>query len=58
MVLIFVVWNISFILCENACIIPIFGKKHSHPLLIYVFKINDTVNFEDKFCTFLEVIKP
>ena len=49
MVLIFVFWNISFKVCNNACIMPRFGKNHVHPFLFSVFKINDTVDFEDKF---------
>ena len=49
MVLIFVFWDISFQVCNDDCIMPIFGKKNSfHPFLLGVFKMNDTVNFEDK----------
>ena len=49
MVLIFVFWNISFKVCNNACIMPRFGKNNFHRFLISVFKMNDTVNFEDNF---------
>ena len=59
MVLIFVCWNISFEVCNNACIMPSFGKNNFHQFLLSVFKMNDTVNFEDNiFCTILVVIKP
>ena len=47
MVFIFVFWNISFKVCNNACIIPRFGKNYSHKVLLAFFKINDTVNLED-----------
>ena len=49
MVNIFLFWNISFKVCNNACIIPSFGKKHFHQFLLIVFKMSDTVNCEDKF---------
>ena len=59
MVHIFVFWNISFKVCNNACIMPRFGKNHFHQFLLSVFKMNDTINFEDNFvCTLLVVIKP
>ena len=45
----FVFWNISFKVCNNACIMPRFGKNHFHPFLLSVSKMNDTVNFEDSF---------
>ena len=49
MVLIFVFWNISFKVCNNASIMPRFVKNHYHQLLISVFKMNDTVDFEYNF---------
>ena len=53
MVLIFVFWNFSFKVCNNACIMPSFGKKNVfHQFLLSGFKMNDTVNFEDIFFTF------
>ena len=55
---IFCILNISFKICNNASIIPRFGKKCFHQFLFSVFKINDTVSFEDNFFTFLVVIKP
>ena len=48
MVLIFVFWNISFKVCNNACIMPRFGEKYFHQFLLSVFKMNGTVNFEDE----------
>ena len=48
MVLILVFWNISFKVCNSACIMPSFGKNHFHPFLLS-FLMNDTVDFEDIF---------
>ena len=47
MVLNFLFWNILFEICNNACIMPRFGKNCFHQLLLSVLKINYTVNFED-----------
>ena len=49
MVLIIVFWNILFKVCNNACIILRIGKNHFRQFLLSVFKMNDTVNFEDNF---------
>ena len=49
----FVVWIISFRFFNNTCIMPSFGKRTCSSILLRVFKINDTVNFEDNcFVTF------
>ena len=59
MVLIIVLWNISFKVCNNACIVPGFGRNGLHQNLLSVFKMNHTVNFEDfLFCTILVAIEP
>ena len=59
MVIIFVFWNVLFKVCNNACIMPKFGKNDFHKFLLSVFKMNDTFNFEDNLvCKFLVVIKP
>ena len=60
MVIIFVFWNISFKVCNNACIMPKFGKNSFFiNFLLSVFKMNDTFNIEnDVFCTTLFVIEP
>ena len=42
-------WNISFKVCNNACIMPRFGKKKFSSIFTQFFKIDDTVNFEDNF---------
>ena len=34
------------------------AKKYFNQFSLSVLKMNDTVNFEDNFCTFLVVIKP
>ena len=49
MVLIFVFWNISFKACNNACIMPSFGKKTFSSIFTQCFTMNDTVNFQDNF---------
>ena len=49
MVLIVVFWNISSKVCNNACIMPSFGKKKFHQFLLSVFLMDDTVNFEDNY---------
>ena len=49
MVFMFVFCNISFKVCNNYCIMPSFGKDHFHQFLLGVFKMTDTVNFEDNF---------
>ena len=54
----FVFWNILFKVCNNACIMPRFGKKYFHPFLLSVLKMNYTVNFDDNFFAFLVVLKP
>ena len=33
---------------------PRFGKNHIHPFLLSVFKMNDTINFEDTFFVHFE----
>ena len=45
----FLSWNISFKVCNNACIMHSLEKNHFHQFLLSVFKMNDTVNFEDNF---------
>ena len=47
MVLIFLFWNIPFKVCNNACIMPNFGKKIVN--FYSLKKMNDTDNFEDNF---------
>ena len=37
-ILVFVFWNISFKVCNNACIMPRFVKNHFWPFLLGVFK--------------------
>ena len=49
MVLILVFLDISFKVCNIACIMPRFGKNNFHQFLLSVFKMNDNVNFEDNF---------
>ena len=49
MVPIFVFWNIPLKVCNHACIMRSFGKTHFHPLLLSVFKIDNTVTFEDTY---------
>ena len=34
--------------CNKACIMPKFGKNNVYLFLLGVFKMNYTVNFEDK----------
>ena len=59
MILIFVFWNFAFKVCNNACIMPSFGKNVFHQFLLSVFKMNDTVHFEGNFfCTISVAIKP
>ena len=50
--------NIPFEVCNNYCIMPIYGKNNIHQYLLSVFKMNDTVNFDDTFLYILVVIKP
>ena len=45
---IFVFWNISFKVCNNACIMPSFGKKKPSSILLSGLKMSDNVNFRDK----------
>ena len=45
----FVFWNISFKVCNNACIMPRFGKNNFHQFSLSALKMNDTVDFEDNF---------
>ena len=45
----FLFWDISFRVCYNACIITRLRKNHFHQFSLSVFKMNDTVNFEDNF---------
>ena len=45
---IFVFWNFSFKVCNNACIMPRFGKNAFSSIFTQCFKMNDTVNFENK----------
>ena len=49
MVLIFVFENISSKVYNNACIMRRFGKNHFCQFLLSVFKMNDTVDFEEIF---------
>ena len=49
-----VFWNISFKVCNNACIMPTFGKNQFHQFLLSVLKINNTVNFDGNFFVHLE----
>ena len=49
MVLIFLFWDIAIKVCNNACIMPRFGKYRFHHFLLSVLKMNGTVDFEDNF---------
>ena len=48
MIPIFIFWNISFKVCNNACNMPGFGEKYFHPFYSVFFEMNDTADFEDK----------
>ena len=37
----YLIWNISFRVCNNAWIMPRFGKQHFHPFSLSIFKMND-----------------
>ena len=58
MVIICLFGGVSFKVCNNACIMPSFGKKCFYQFLLGVFKTNDAVDFEDNFLTILVIIKP
>ena len=42
---VFVVWNISFKVCNNDCIMHRFGKQAFSSIFTQLKKMNDTVNF-------------
>ena len=48
MVPIFLFWNISLKFCNNACIMPRFGKEAIFSIFTECFKMNDTIDFGDK----------
>ena len=48
MVHFFVFWDISFKVCNNDFIMLAFGRKHCRQFSLSIFKMNDTVNFEDE----------
>ena len=48
MVLLLLFCNISFKVCNNACIMPSFGKNYFINFYSVFLKMNDTVDFGDK----------
>ena len=58
MLLIFVFWNISVKVCNNACIMPRFGENNFDQSLLCIFKWMILIILLVTFCKFLVNIKP